>query len=157
LGALLAVTVAVAACSGGDDASDSDDASGNDATACVPDDDGGTTEASTPEVRVETIEVPAGPGPAEHNEVRVIGHGPDDAENVLVLSPGTSAGAAYFTPLTLDIVDRLDGWQVWSGIPEEDLTLVDESDRLAHTDPMGVEMSQNPLVETLVPFLEAIG
>jgi hypothetical protein len=44
-----------------------------------------------------------------------------------------------------------------SGIPESELTLVDESDRLTHTDPMGVETSQNPLVETLVPFLSEIG
>jgi hypothetical protein len=44
-----------------------------------------------------------------------------------------------------------------SGIPESELTLVDESDRLTHTDPMGVETSQNPLVETLVPFLRDIG
>jgi hypothetical protein len=40
-----------------------------------------------------------------------------------------------------------------SGIPESELTLVDESDRLTHTDPMGVETAQNPLVETLVSFL----
>jgi len=78
-----------------------------------PEDDGGGTEASGPAVRVETIEV-EGPGPPEYDRVRVIEHGPDDAENVLVLVPGTSAGAAYFTPVALDIVDALDGWQVWS-------------------------------------------
>jgi hypothetical protein len=44
-----------------------------------------------------------------------------------------------------------------AGIPDSELTLVDESGRLTHTDPMGVETSQNPLAETLVPFLQDIG
>jgi len=44
-----------------------------------------------------------------------------------------------------------------SGIPDRELTLVDESDRLTHTDPMGVETAQNPLVETMVPYLRTIG
>jgi hypothetical protein len=43
-----------------------------------------------------------------------------------------------------------------SGIPEGDVTLVDESDRLTHTDPMAVATELNPLVETLVPFLRDI-
>jgi hypothetical protein len=36
------------------------------------------------------------------------------------------------------------------------VTLVDESDRLTHTDPMAVATELNPLVETLVPFLRDI-
>ncbi len=37
------------------------------------------------------------------------------AHNVLVLNPGTSAGAGYFKPLADDIVRRTHGsWQVWS-------------------------------------------
>ncbi len=99
------------ACGGGDDGGDDDGA----AQPPVGDDDGATgAETSGPQVRVETVEVEAGPGPAEYNRVRVIEHGPAEAENVLVLVPGTSAGAAYFTPVALDIVDVLDGWQVWS-------------------------------------------
>jgi hypothetical protein len=43
-----------------------------------------------------------------------------------------------------------------SGIAEGDLMLVDESDRLTHTDPMAAATEQNPLVETLVPFLRDI-
>jgi pimeloyl-ACP methyl ester carboxylesterase len=43
-----------------------------------------------------------------------------------------------------------------SGIRESEVTLVDESDRLTHTDPMGVDTAQNPLVETLVPYLQNI-
>jgi hypothetical protein len=43
-----------------------------------------------------------------------------------------------------------------SGMSEDDLTLVDESARLAHTDPMATATDQNPLVENLVPFLKGI-
>lgn len=103
-----AVALAVSACGaddGGDDGGNGD-APGGDAVAGA--------EAG-PDVRVETIEVGAGPGPEEYQRVRVVEHGPEDAVNVLVLVPGTSAGAAYFTPVALDIVDALDGaWQVWS-------------------------------------------
>jgi hypothetical protein len=44
-----------------------------------------------------------------------------------------------------------------SGLAEDQLTLVDESTTLTHTDPMGVEPSQNPLLEAIVPYLDAIG
>ena len=44
-----------------------------------------------------------------------------------------------------------------SGISDEDLTLVDRSDRLTHTDPMGIQTAENPVVATLAPFLERIG
>jgi hypothetical protein len=101
-----------------------DDGGGDDGAAERPagDDDGATgAGASVPEVRVEEVELEAGPGPAEYNRVRVIEHGPADAENVVVLVPGTSAGAAYFTPVALDIVDALDGWQVWSVDRRENL------------------------------------
>jgi pimeloyl-ACP methyl ester carboxylesterase len=118
------------ACAGGGDG-------GGDGGAAEPaaGDDGGATgaESSGPRVRVETVEVAAGPGPAEYNRVKVIEHGPADAKNVLVLVPGTSAGAAYFTPVALDIVDALDGWQVWSVDRRENL-LEDHStleDRMA--------------------------
>jgi pimeloyl-ACP methyl ester carboxylesterase len=94
------------ACGGGDDGPAEPAGGGGDR--------GTGAETSGPQVRIETVEVEAGSGPAEYNRVRVIEHGPDDAENVLVLVPGTSAGAAYFTPVALDIVDALDGWQVWS-------------------------------------------
>jgi pimeloyl-ACP methyl ester carboxylesterase len=114
----VALALVVGACGGGDD-------SGGDGRAAEPaaGDDGTATDAETsgPQVRVETVEVEAGPGPAEYNRVRVIEHGPADADNVLVLVPGTSAGAAYFTPVALDIVAALDGWQVWSVDRRENL------------------------------------
>ena len=114
-----AALVLVAGACGGDDDSGDDD---RPAQPPVGDDDGATgAETSGPEVRVETVEVAAGPGPAEYNRVRVIEHGPAEAENVLVLVPGTSAGAAYFTPVALDMVDALDGWQVWAVDRRENL------------------------------------
>lgn len=113
--ALVAVTVLVAGACGGDDGGDEGSA---DPVEGGADPEGSDT--SGPPVRVETIEV-GGPGPAEYDRVRVVEHGPEDAENVLVLVPGTSAGAAYFTPVALDIVDALDGWQVWSVDRRENL------------------------------------
>ena len=52
--------------------------------------------------------------PKRYDHVGVIKIGPKHAKNVLVLSPGTSAGAAYFVPLAKSLVSRLPGWQVWS-------------------------------------------
>jgi len=40
---------------------------------------------------------------------------------VLVLVPGTSAGAAYFEPLAKTIVRHSKGWQVWSVERRENL------------------------------------
>jgi pimeloyl-ACP methyl ester carboxylesterase len=49
------------------------------------------------------------------DRVGVLQVGPETAKNVLVLNPGTSAGAGYFEPLAEDIVRRSHGtWQVWS-------------------------------------------
>ncbi|NGN68120.1 hypothetical protein G5C51_29995 [Streptomyces sp. A7024] len=53
--------------------------------------------------------------PARLNKVGVLKAGYAAARNVLVLVPGTSAGAAYFLPLARDIVERTRGrWQVWA-------------------------------------------
>jgi pimeloyl-ACP methyl ester carboxylesterase len=53
--------------------------------------------------------------PDSLDRVGVLKVGPERAKNVLVLNPGTSAGAAYFKPLAEDIVGETDGrWQVWS-------------------------------------------
>ena len=49
------------------------------------------------------------------DRVGVLRIGPRNARHVLVLSPGTSGGSAYFVPLAEDIVRRSHGrWQVWS-------------------------------------------
>ena len=64
--------------------------------------------------------------PAKYDKVGVIKVGPAKARNVLVLEPGTSAGAAYFVPLADWLVQTLPGWQVWSVERRENL-LEDQS------------------------------
>ena len=59
--------------------------------------------------------------PAKYNKVGVIKVGPSSAKNVLVLEPGTSAGAGYFVPLARWIVSTVKGWQVWSVERRENL------------------------------------
>jgi hypothetical protein len=52
------------------------------------------------DVKFEQLQGFNAPGtPAKYNKVGVIKTGPSDAENVLVLVPGTSASAADFEPL----------------------------------------------------------
>jgi pimeloyl-ACP methyl ester carboxylesterase len=70
---------------------------------------------------------PAPGTPSQYNRVGVIKIGPQRAKNVLVLEPGTSAGAAYFVPLAQWIVSRTKGWQVWSVERRENL-LEDQSE-----------------------------
>jgi hypothetical protein len=56
---------------------------------------------------------PATPGNLDR--VGVLKVGREQARNVLILNPGTSAGSAYFLPLAQDIVRATAGkWQVWS-------------------------------------------
>jgi pimeloyl-ACP methyl ester carboxylesterase len=52
--------------------------------------------------------------------------GGGQARNVLVLEPGTSAGAAYFVPFAKWLVESTKGWQVWSVERRENL-LEDQS------------------------------
>jgi pimeloyl-ACP methyl ester carboxylesterase len=52
--------------------------------------------------------------PDNLNVVGVLKIGDPKAKNVLVLNPGTSAGAGYFQPLARTIVKTLPDWQVWS-------------------------------------------
>ena len=53
--------------------------------------------------------------PDSLDRVGVLKVGPERAKNVLVLNPGTSAGAAYFKPLAEEVVSETDGrWQVWA-------------------------------------------
>ena len=64
--------------------------------------------------------------PAKYDKVGVIKVGARRAPNVLVLEPGTSAGAGYFVPLAKWIVSRAPTWQVWSVERRENL-LEDQS------------------------------
>jgi pimeloyl-ACP methyl ester carboxylesterase len=70
----------------------------------------------------------AAPGtPAKYNKVGVIKVvGKRTAKNVLVLEPGTSAGAGYFVPLAKWIVSKAPGWQVWS-VARREYLLEDQS------------------------------
>ena len=61
------------------------------------------------------------PGPARYDKVGVVKVGPQRAHHVLVLAPGTSAGAGYFLPLARSLVARLPGWQVWAVERRENL------------------------------------
>jgi pimeloyl-ACP methyl ester carboxylesterase len=68
-----------------------------------------------PDLEVTWMKGYEAPGtPEDLNRVGVIKIGPEDAKNVLVLVPGTSAGSGYFVPLARDVVDATDDWQVWS-------------------------------------------
>jgi hypothetical protein len=53
--------------------------------------------------------------PDDLDKVGVLRVGSERARKVLVLNPGTSAGAGYFAPLAKDIVRRTGcAWQIWS-------------------------------------------
>jgi len=68
-----------------------------------------------PDLEVTWMKGYEAPGtPEDLNRVGVIKIGPEDAPNVLVLVPGTSAGGGYFVPLANDVVENTDDWQVWS-------------------------------------------
>jgi hypothetical protein len=71
--------------------------------------------------RVVTLRGYDAPGPARYDKVRVLQMGPRSARHVLVLEPGTSAGAPYFQVVARDILARLRGWQVWSVERRENL------------------------------------
>ena len=79
------------------------------------------------DLKVDWMRGAPSPGtPARYDQVGVIKVGSPHARNVLVLEPGTSAGAAYFVPLGQWIVARAPKWQVWSVERRENL-LEDQS------------------------------
>ncbi len=77
---------------------------------------------SAPFVRFHRIQGATSPGtPAKYDKVGILETGPADAQNILVLNPGTSASAAYFEPLAKTIVQKAKGWQVWAVERRENL------------------------------------
>ena len=53
--------------------------------------------------------------PAKYNKFKVVKQGPAKAKKILLLEPGTSAGATNFRPAGNALpVGQLKGWQVWS-------------------------------------------
>src|SRR6185295_7059141 len=59
--------------------------------------------------------------PDQYDKVGVLKDGPPSARKILILLPGTSAGAGYFHPLAQDIVSKAKDWQVWSVERRENL------------------------------------
>jgi hypothetical protein len=55
------------------------------------------------------------------DQVGIVKIGSPSAKNVIVLEPGTSAGAPYFVPFAKSLVERLPGWQVWAVERRENL------------------------------------
>jgi pimeloyl-ACP methyl ester carboxylesterase len=116
----------------------------------------------------------AAPGtPAKYDKVGVIKVGSRHARNVLVLEPGTSAGAGYFVPLARWIVSRAPGWQVWSVERRENL-LEDRSELnlakahkvsvtqmfdyyLGYLADSGVARHIHPVPDSAVPFAREWG
>lgn len=64
--------------------------------------------------------------PKALDQVGVIKVGSPLARNVVVLEPGTSAGAGYFAPFAKWLVEHTTGWQVWAVERRENL-LEDQS------------------------------
>jgi pimeloyl-ACP methyl ester carboxylesterase len=65
--------------------------------------------------------------PQRYDKVGVLKVGPDNAKNILVFNPGTSAGSAYIAPFARTLVRQTHGrWQVWSVERRENL-LEDQS------------------------------
>lgn len=64
---------------------------------------------------VTTINGFKAPGtPAEYNKVKILKQGPKSAKKIMVLVPGTSAGATNFQPMASSVLQKLKGWQIWS-------------------------------------------
>jgi hypothetical protein len=63
--------------------------------------------------RYVPMRVPPGPGPAKYDRVFVKQLGPAGAKTVLVLVPGSNAGAGAIVPVARDVVRRVRGMQVW--------------------------------------------
>jgi len=79
----------------------------------------GTATATRGVTWMHSYRAPGTPG--RYDWVGVVKTGRPSARNVLVLEPGTSAGAAYFLPLARWIVSRAPNWQVWSVERRENL------------------------------------
>jgi pimeloyl-ACP methyl ester carboxylesterase len=122
---MIAATTAVAA---GLFAGCSNSASSSSTTVPSNGSTSGTTTSSLDPPRVTWMRGAQAAGtPSAYNRVGVIKIGPSSARNVLVLEPGTSAGAAYFVPLAQWVTSRMHGWQVWSVERRENL-LEDQSE-----------------------------
>ena len=80
-----------------------------------------TASATIPVHRIWMPGFTAPGTPGYLNRVGLIKIGSPHATNVLVLEPGTSAGAGYFVPFAKWLVEKAPGWQVWSVERRENL------------------------------------
>lgn len=72
-----------------------------------------TSSAATSVMTIDGFKAPG--TPARYNKVKVVKQGPAKAKKILVLVPGTSAGATNFGPLANGMLAKLGGkWQIWS-------------------------------------------
>ena len=86
--------------------------------------------AATRGVKVRRMWMPGFEAPAtprRYDKVGIVKVGSSLAKNVLVLEPGTSAGAPYFVPFAKWLVEKAPGWQVWAVERRENL-LEDQSE-----------------------------
>lgn len=71
--------------------------------------------SASAKLNVMTVQGTPAPGtPAKYNKFKVVKQGPAKAKKILLLEPGTSAGATNFRPLGNALVGQLKGWQIWS-------------------------------------------
>jgi pimeloyl-ACP methyl ester carboxylesterase len=85
-----------------------------------------SASAAAPVIQTYMPSFAAPESPAFFDQVGVIKVGSPQARNVLVLEPGTSAGAGYFIPFAKWLTEHTEGWQVWSVERRENL-LEDQS------------------------------
>jgi hypothetical protein len=134
---------------------------------------GGAAEAKVP-VKFRTMAGFQDPGtPPSLNVVGVLKVGDPKADNVLVLNPGTSAGAGYFLPLAKTIARDLPDWQIWS-VERRENYLEDQSEldllkqgKVSPTDLFNyylgyignssVTRHYNPVPNSAVPFARSWG
>jgi pimeloyl-ACP methyl ester carboxylesterase len=111
--------------------------------------------------------------PASLDQVGVIKIGSSQAKNVLVLEPGTSAGAGYFVPLAKLVVEHVPGWQVWAVERRENLledqSVLNQAKRgeatpqelynyyLGYLTNPGITHHFNPVPDSSVPFARQWG
>jgi hypothetical protein len=74
--------------------------------------------------------------PAKYDRVSTVVVGPASARNVLVLVPGTQAGAGYMLPFARDLVAARRGWQVW--VVERRENLLEDHSRLTGASPQAM-------------------
>jgi hypothetical protein len=113
-------------------------------------DDGGSSGNATPgtsavvepeAVRVATLDGVDAPGPARYDRVTV---------DIPIYAIETSLGAGRVLRAARAVADQ-------SNLADDQVTLVDASDTMAHVDPLAADPSRNEFLDTVVPFLQAIG